>query len=143
MANQISSTVEILKALGHPVRLRLAAMMRGGELCVCQMTAVLGLAASTVSAHLSDLKRARLVEDRKDGRWVLHRLSQHPSAAAHLEPVWKSVGGDPQIEEDAKILRELRRVPVEELCRVDLDLKRLGIRRPRRDGVRSGAAWRS
>jgi DNA-binding transcriptional ArsR family regulator len=144
MANQVRSAVGILKALGHPVRLRLAAMLRGGELCVCQMTAVLGLAASTVSAHLSDLKRAGLVEDRKDGRWVLHRLSQDPPAVSHLEPVWKSVAGDAHLEEDARVLRELRRVPVEELCRVDLDLKRLGIRRPsKRDGVRSAAAGRS
>ena len=66
-------------------------MLRGGELCVCQMTAVLGLAASTVSAHLTDLKRAGLVLDRKDGRWVLHRLSEEPPAASHLDPVWKSV----------------------------------------------------
>ena len=143
MANPLSSTVDVLKALGHPVRLRLVAMLKGGELCVCQMTAVLGLAASTVSAHLTDLKRAGLVQERKDGRWVLHRLSREPIAIAHLEPVWKSVGGDPQIEEDARVLRELRRVPVEELCRVDLDLKRLGIRRPLRDGARSGAAGRS
>jgi arsenate reductase/ArsR family transcriptional regulator len=143
MANPVSSTVEILKALGHPVRLRLVAMLRGGELCVCQMTAVLGLAASTVSAHLTDLKRAGLVLDRKDGRFVLHRLSREPLAASHLDPVWKSAGGDPQIEEDARVLRELRRVPVEELCRVDLDLKRLGIPRPLRDGARSRAAGRS
>ncbi len=143
MANPVSSTVDILKALGHPVRLRLVAMLRGGELCVCQMTAVLGLAASTVSAHLTDLKRAGLVLDRKDGRWVLHRLSQEPPAASHLDPVWKSVAGDPQIEEDARVLRELRRVPVEELCRVDLDLKRLGIRRPLRGGGQSRAAGRS
>jgi ArsR family transcriptional regulator len=139
MANPVSSTVDILKALGHPVRLRLVAMLKGGELCVCQMTAVLGLAASTVSAHLTDLKRAGLVQDRKDGRWVLHRLAQDPTAAAHLEPVWKSIAGDPQVDEDARLLRELRRVPVAELCRVDLDLKRLGIRRPRRDATGTGA----
>jgi ArsR family transcriptional regulator len=143
MANPLSSTVDILKALGHPVRLRLVSMLRGGELCVCQMTAVLGLAASTVSAHLTDLKRAGVVLDRKDGRWVLHRLSQDPPAASHLDPVWKSLGRDPQIEEDAGVLRELRRVPVEELCRVDLDLKRLGIRRPLRDGARSRATGRT
>jgi len=130
MANRVTTTVDVLKALGHPVRLRLAAMLKGGELCVCQMTAVLGLAASTVSAHLTDLKRAGLVLDRKDGRWVLHRLSQEPSAVAHLEPVWRSIAGDAQIESDARVLRALRRVPVEELCRVDLDLGRLGIRRP-------------
>jgi DNA-binding transcriptional ArsR family regulator len=130
MANPLSSTVDVLKALGHPVRLRIAAMLRGGELCVCQMTAVLDLAASTVSAHLADLKRAGLVQERKDGRWVLHRLSDEAAAAAYLEPVWKSIGRDPQVEADARVLRHLRRVPVEELCRVDLDLGRLGIRRP-------------
>jgi DNA-binding transcriptional ArsR family regulator len=130
MTNRLSSTVDVLKALGHPVRLRIAAMLRGGELCVCQLTAVLGLAASTVSAHLSDLKRAGLVQERKDGRWVLHRLADDPAAVAHLEPVWQSIARDPQVEADARLLRELRRVPVEELCRVDLDLRRLGLRRP-------------
>jgi DNA-binding transcriptional ArsR family regulator len=143
MTKPLSRTVDTLKALGHPVRLRLVAMLRGGELCVCQMTAVLGLAASTVSAHLTDLKRTGLVEERKEGRWVLHRLAEDAAVSRHLEPVWKSIVGDPQVEEDARLLRDLRRVPVEELCRVDLDLKRLGIRRPVRDGGRAGAPGRA
>ena len=121
--------VDVLKALAHPVRLRLIAMMRGGELCVCQLTAVLDLAASTVSAHLADLKRAGLVEERKDGRWVFHRLAQDESATRHLEPLWASITRDPQVEADARVLRELRRIPAEELCRVELDLGRLGIKR--------------
>jgi DNA-binding transcriptional ArsR family regulator len=139
MANPLSTTVDVLKALGHPVRLRIAAMLRGGELCVCQMTAVLDLAASTVSAHLTDLKRAGLVQERKEGRWVLHRLVQDAAAVAHLELVWRSIARDPQVEADARLLRELRRVPVEELCRVDLDLRKLGIKRP---AAESGAERR-
>jgi ArsR family transcriptional regulator len=130
MTKPLATTVDVLKALAHPVRLRLIAMMRGGELCVCQMTAVLELAASTVSAHLADLKRAGLVEERKDGRWVFHRLAQDEAATSHLEPVWRSIARDPQVESDARVLRELRKVSVEDLCRVDLDLKRLGIKRP-------------
>jgi DNA-binding transcriptional ArsR family regulator len=130
MTKSLSSTVYVLKALAHPVRLRILAMLRSGELCLCQMTAVLGLAASTVSAHLSDLKRAGLVEERKDGRWVFHRLAGGKEAAGHLAPIWKSVAQDPQIEGDARLLRDLRRVSVEELCRVDLNLGRLGIKRP-------------
>ena len=130
MTKPLAATVDVLKALAHPVRLRLLAMLRGGELCLCQMTAVLDLAASTVSAHLGDLKRAGLVGERKDGRWVFHRLAEGEEAAAHLEPLWKSISRDPQIEADARLLRDLRRVDVEELCRVDLDLKRLGIKRP-------------
>jgi ArsR family transcriptional regulator, arsenate/arsenite/antimonite-responsive transcriptional repressor len=130
MTRPLSATVDVLKALAHPVRLRMLAMLRGGELCVCQMTAVLDLAASTVSAHLADLKRAGLVAERKDGRWVFHRLEEGEAAAAHLEPVWRAIARDPQVEADARLLRGLRKVGVEELCRVDLDLGRLGIRRP-------------
>jgi DNA-binding transcriptional ArsR family regulator len=129
MTKPLPTTVAVLKALAHPVRLRILAMLRGGELCVCQLTAVLELAASTVSAHLADLKRAGLVEDRRDGRWVFHRLVPGAGGTKHLEPVWPAISRDPQIEADARLLRALRRVDVEELCRVDLDLGRLGIRR--------------
>ncbi len=129
MTKPLSSTVHALKALAHPGRLRILAMLRGGELCVCQMTAVLDLAASTVSAHLADLKRAGLVGERKDGRWVFHRLEQGEEAAALLDPVWRAIAGDAQVQADARLLRDLRRVSVEDLCRVDLDLKRLGIKR--------------
>jgi DNA-binding transcriptional ArsR family regulator len=139
MTKRLSSTVSRLKALAHPVRLRIVAMLRGGELCVCQMTAVLDLAASTVSAHLADLKRAGLVEERKKGRWVFHRLAESAEARAHLGPVWGSLAKDPQAEADARLLRELRRVGVEELCRVELDLRRLGIKRPATE-ARAGAA---
>ncbi|HET7485942.1 MAG TPA: metalloregulator ArsR/SmtB family transcription factor [Solirubrobacterales bacterium] len=130
MTKQLTTTVHSLKALAHPGRLRILAMLRGGELCVCQMTAVLDLAASTVSAHLADLKRAGLVEERKDGRWVFHRLEDGEAAQSLLEPVWRSIARDPQVEADTRLLRELRRIDVEELCRVDLDLRRLGIKRP-------------
>ncbi len=137
MAKPLSATVHALKALAHPGRLRILAMLRGGELCVCQMTAVLDLAASTVSAHLADLKRAGLVGERKDGRWVFHRLEEGEAAAALLEPVSRAIARDPQVEADTRLLRDLRRVGVEELCRVDLDLKRLGIKRP--PAVEAGA----
>jgi DNA-binding transcriptional ArsR family regulator len=130
MAKLLSSMVHSLKALAHPARLRILAMLRGGELCVCQMTAVLDAAPSTVSAHLADLKRAGLVAERRDGRWVFHRLEDGEAPAALLEPVWRSIAADPQVEADARLLRSLRRVGVEELCRVDLDLEKLGIKRP-------------
>ncbi len=130
MQSPLIAIVHALKALAHPGRLRILAMLHGGELCVCQMTAVLDLAASTVSAHLADLKRAGLVGERKDGRWVFHRLEDGEAAQALLAPVWRAIARDPQVEADARLLRALRRVDVGELCRVDLDLKRLGIKRP-------------
>ncbi len=128
--SDLARIVGVYKALAHPVRLRILGMLRGGELCVCQMTAALELAASTVSAHLAELKRAGLVTERKEGRWVSYRLAESPEGRAFLEPAGKTIARDPQVGADARLLRDLRRVSVEELCRVDLDLGRLGIRRP-------------
>jgi DNA-binding transcriptional ArsR family regulator len=104
-------------------------MLRPGGLCVCQVTAVLGLAVSTVSAHLAELKRAGLVVERKDGRWVRYRLAEDAEATELLGRVWALVRDDQQVEADAGLVRGLRRVPVEELCRVDLDVTRLGLKR--------------
>jgi DNA-binding transcriptional ArsR family regulator len=136
VSSPLAVAVRTYKALAHPVRLRLLAMLRGGELCVCQMTAVTGLAASTVSAHLSDLKSAGLLVERKEGRWVSYAWNQDPDARRVSAEVQTRLVGDPQTAADARLVRSLRKVAVEELCRVDLDLARLGIRRPAVAGVR-------
>jgi DNA-binding transcriptional ArsR family regulator len=127
--SRLSQATEIFKAAGHPARLRVLSMLRPGGLCVCQITAVLGLAVSTVSAHLAELKRAGLVVENKDGRWVSYSLAENAEARELLGRVWALVGEDPQVEADARLVRGLRRIPVEELCRVDLDFTRLGLRR--------------
>jgi arsenate reductase/ArsR family transcriptional regulator len=136
MTGTLQSAIGVLKAMGHPVRLRILAMLRGGELCVCQMTALLGLATSTVSAHLADLKRAGLVSERKEGRWVFHQLVDEE--APILTSVWQAIARDARVQADAKLLRQIRKVDLAELCRVDLDLRRLGIRRP--EAAESGEA---
>jgi ArsR family transcriptional regulator, arsenate/arsenite/antimonite-responsive transcriptional repressor len=136
--SRLDQATDIFKATGHPARLRILSMVRNGGLCVCQITAVLKLAVSTVSAHLSELKRAGLVVERKDGRWVSYRLAEDDTTRALLERVWALVGEDPQVEADARLVRSLRRIPVEELCRVDLDFTRLGLKRhPVRSAGRS------
>lgn len=104
-------------------------MLRPGGLCVCQITAVLGLATSTVSAHLAELRRAGLLTEDKDGRWVSYRLAAGPQVKPLLERVWALVDDDPQVEADARLVRGLRRIPVEDLCRAGLDFTRLGLKR--------------
>lgn len=128
----LSQATEVFKAAAHPARLRILTMLRSGELCVCQITAVLDLAVSTVSAHLAELKRAGLVVEQKDGRWVNYRLAEGPVPRTLLGQVWALAGGDSQVEADARLVRDLRRIPVENLCRVDLDFTRLGLRRQAR-----------
>ncbi|MBK5259044.1 MAG: winged helix-turn-helix transcriptional regulator [Thermoanaerobaculia bacterium] len=117
------------KAIGHPVRLRILSMLRGGPLCVCQMTVVVKLAGSTVSEHLSELRRAGLVVERKDGRWVEYRLAANPSAWQLLAAVWSDLAEDPEVKADSLVLSELRKVSLDELCSAELELGR--IKRPK------------
>jgi len=121
VAANVDSAVAVSRALGHPARLRAVAMLRAGELCVCQITAVLGLAPSTVSLHLRELKRCGLVTERKEGRWVFVALADEPVASRWIETALASVGDDLQLEKDARLVAELRRLPVAELCRLGLE----------------------
>ena len=125
MTTPLTRLVRIHKAIAHPARLRLLAALRGGPLCVCQMTVLVKLAASTVSEHLAELRNAGLVEDRKEGRWVEYRLSDAALRGGILEPVWRALEDDVDTRADEVLARELRRVPLDELCGVDLDLGRL------------------
>jgi len=120
--------VEVAKALGHPGRLRILAMLRDGELCVCQMTSVLGLSGSTVSEHLSDLRRAGVVAEEKRGRWVYYRLTESESLGRLVGDVLRLVAGDQQLREDARVIEAVRTVPVDDLCRAGLDLVAVGVK---------------
>lgn len=126
--SRLGQATEAFKALAHPARLRILGMLRSGGLCVCQVTAVLDLAVSTVSAHLAELRRAGLVVEERDGRWVSYSLSEEPDARALLGQVWALIGQDERVAADRKLVRELRRVPLEALCRADLDVARLGLK---------------
>jgi len=117
MMSDLKSSVAAARALGHPARLRTIAMLRSGELCVCQINEVLKLAPSTVSAHLKELKQAGLVSERKDGRWVYFDLIADEGTRPWTEAALSALVSDPQIEADDRLVAELRRLPVEDLCR--------------------------
>lgn len=120
--------VELAKGLAHPARLRLLAMLAGGELCVCQMTAILELAPSTVSQHLSVLARGGLVAERKQGKLVFYRLRDDGAAAALLPALLGLLASDSTAQSDRADVTRLRRVPVATLCAADLDLAAIGVR---------------
>lgn len=64
----------IAKALAHPSRLMILEALEDREVCVCDLTDLVGADQSTVSKHLALLKQAGLVEDRKDGVMVYYRI---------------------------------------------------------------------
>ena len=107
------------RAIADPSRLRILKMLEPEELCVCQITAVLGLAPATVSKHLSVLKAAGLIAQRKAGRWVYYRLAErstNPYASAVQVLVRGALGEDETIVLDGQKLAKVKDVPVEVLC---------------------------
>lgn len=108
--------LKIFKALGDRNRLRIVKMLEVKAMCVCEITAVLNLAPSTVSKHLSLLHDAGLIEDQKDGKWVNYSLPQKgwiPWVSEMLKLLRRSLEDDPEILEDRKKAKTINRI---ELC---------------------------
>jgi ArsR family transcriptional regulator, arsenate/arsenite/antimonite-responsive transcriptional repressor len=81
---RLASLDAVLKALADPTRLRIIGLLASGEVCVCHIHESLGIPQPKTSRHLAYLRRAGLVEGRKDGLWVHYRL-------AAMEPVIQAV----------------------------------------------------
>jgi ArsR family transcriptional regulator len=75
----------VFKALADRTRLRILALLGKNEVCVCHMHDTLGLPQPTVSRHLAYLRRAGLVETRRDGVWMHYRI------ATNLDPLAQTV----------------------------------------------------
>lgn len=112
--------MNITRALADENRIRILLALRRGEVCVCQITELLGLAPSTVSKHLSILYQAGLVESRKEGRWMHYRLPDDGVPVAVREAIdWvaKSLDGHPRVAEDRKALKRILKLDPAQLCK--------------------------
>ena len=112
--------LNITKALADENRLRMLMALRGGELCVCQIAELMGLAMSTVSKHLSVLYQAGLVNARKEGRWMHYSLPGKGTPTAAREAVaWvrRSLDGNERIAEDEKRMKKVLAMDLGELCK--------------------------
>ena len=70
--------ITILSALAEPTRLAAMRLLRdGGEHCVCELMRTLEVSQSRMSRHMSALKSAGLVTDRRDAQWVRYRRSSN------------------------------------------------------------------
>jgi DNA-binding transcriptional ArsR family regulator len=112
-------TLGVAKALADENRLRVICALQGRELCVCQITELLGLAPSTVSRHMSILRQARLVDSRKEGRWVYYHAGgteATDTARSALAWAWRSLAESSTIKEDCERLEEILQEDPVELC---------------------------
>ncbi len=80
MKEALRLLVDAIKALGEDTRLRIVLLLCQEEMCVCDMMIQLGLSQSSVSHHLKVLKQARLVNDRRDGKWIFYSLNRQQFA---------------------------------------------------------------
>ena len=115
--------IRITKALADPNRVRVVLALRRRELCVCQISELLGLAPSTISKHLSILHHAGLIESRKDERWVFYRLPGRNAEVAVREAIdWvqKSLGKTPEADADRKRLKRILKTDPSTICQRQL-----------------------
>ncbi len=111
--------VRTTKALADESRIRIIGALEGRELCVCQLIELLQLAPSTVSKHLSILRNARLIDNRKQGRWMYYRLAGQDAPEPilkTLEWVGRSFTDSDQFVEDHRQLTEILKMDPEVLC---------------------------
>ena len=93
----------VLKAVSDPTRVRILKILEGGEMCVCQVIAVIALSQSTISKHLFLLRTAGLIKDRRDKKWIHYSLdgkSGNPYAGTLLRNIRKWLNDDPLILKD-------------------------------------------
>ncbi len=108
--------IRVMKALSDPNRVKIMKMLEAKELCVCEITAILGLAQSTVSKHLKILEDAGLVDSRKEGAWVNYKLTENfeNKYAEVIQKHLKNWLDDaPQIEE---VLSQVGTVDRQRIC---------------------------
>jgi ArsR family transcriptional regulator len=80
----MASIIKILRVLADPNRLRILLLLAAEELSVAELQEILAMGQSTISTHLSQLKQAGLVEDRRTGKSSLYRLMAVEGTTAGL-----------------------------------------------------------
>lgn len=104
---------QTLKALSDPIRLRIVLLLQSeGELCVCDLMAVLNLPQSTVSRHLAYLKRSCWVDIRRQGVWMYYQLSRESCAICReiLGILQEHASALPEAAADRAALAAIRKI---------------------------------
>ena len=108
-----SSVDQMFRAFSDRTRLRILSMLRRsqsgqGELCVCEIVGVLAVPQPKVSRHLAYLRRAGLVEARREGLWMYYRLAPAQNAFHQklLDCLTCCFDDVPQLARDAKKLKQ-------------------------------------
>ncbi len=105
----MSETVELLKLLADPTRLRLIHLVRSEELSVAEVQEVLDMGQSRISTHLGILRQAGVVVDRKDGKRSFYQLNRALKGISKqlLDTVLDATAHDDAVSEDQRHLERI------------------------------------
>jgi ArsR family transcriptional regulator len=103
----VNHAIEAYKAAGEETRLRILRLLRQapGELCVCEVVDALDKPQYTVSKSLTVLRNAELVEERREGKYMMYKLLHSPFNDKLFDSLDGLSGFDPTYEADAQRLR--------------------------------------
>ena len=101
------SIVKILRVVADPNRLRILLLLRGEELSVAELQEILAMGQSTISTHLSQLKQADLVEDRRTGKNSLYRIRLDAAEGVLGGLLEQAKGEIPEAEPDHAAMRRV------------------------------------
>jgi ubiquinone/menaquinone biosynthesis C-methylase UbiE/biotin operon repressor len=104
----MASIVKTLRVVADPNRLRILLLLRGEELSVAELQEILTMGQSTISTHLSQLKQAGLVEDRRTGKSSLYRLGP-PNGSPLDEILGRAKSEIPETQADQVAMRRVLR----------------------------------
>jgi ubiquinone/menaquinone biosynthesis C-methylase UbiE len=105
----LQTSIEVLKAVAEPTRLRLLVLLASGELSVKDLTRILGQSQPRISRHLKLLAEAGLVERAAEGSWAYFRLAEGAGGDALARTVLEAVDrADPMIVRDKRRAEALR-----------------------------------
>ena len=108
---------KIIKALADKNRLRIIYLLNGKrDICVCEITDIIGLSQPTISSHLRLLENAGLVESNKDGLWVNYNINSQAGLFSRrsIERICNDLKKDKQAISDLKKLKVIDR---DKICR--------------------------
>jgi ubiquinone/menaquinone biosynthesis C-methylase UbiE/DNA-binding HxlR family transcriptional regulator len=103
----MTSIVKILRVVADPNRLRILLLLRGEELSVAELQEILVMGQSTISTHLSQLKQAGLLEDRRTGKSNLYRLTADGAQGILTELLAQAQQEIPEAARDQATMRRV------------------------------------
>jgi ArsR family transcriptional regulator len=101
--------LRFFKTLSDPTRLRIILLLLGKDLCVCELTFILKMSQSRVSHQLRILRDAGLVEDKREGKWMIYGIPQ--AVRKTLRPLLALFGED-KAEQSTAILQDLQNLKI-------------------------------